>query len=168
MTRTFVHSTILPASVAEVADVHSHPKAFSRLTMPPLVSQILRDTRTSLTSGELEFRLWFGPFPVRWLARHEAGPTAHSFSDVQVEGPLARWEHAHVFEEVEGGTRLTDRIVFEHQSGLPGLLTRLLFDGLPLRLLFLYRHWQTRRMLRSGQFNGAAAAPGTDVERRLS
>lgn len=152
-TRTFVHRSILPGTVSEVAAVHAHPKAFTRLTMPPLIAQILRDTRTSLTAGELEFRLWFGPVPVHWLARHAAGPTPDSFKDVQIEGPLARWEHEHIFEAAEGGTRLTDRITFAHRPGFPGLLTRLLFDGLPLRVLFIYRHWQTRRMLQSGSFS---------------
>jgi ligand-binding SRPBCC domain-containing protein len=110
---------------------------------------VLRDDRRSLTEGEIEFRLWFGPLPVRWLAVHLPGPTPHSFVDRMVEGPLASWEHAHMFEEVDGGILLSDRITLAHKSGVPGLFTRLIFDGWPLRLLFVYRHWRTRLALRA-------------------
>lgn len=129
---------------------HADPRAIQRLTPPPplMFMQVLRDNRTSLTAGELEFRLWFGPLPVRWLARHEPGPIPTSFTDRMIHGPMARWEHQHIFREVEGGIELIDRITLSHKPGLPGFLTRLIFDGLPLRLLFVYRHLRTRFALR--------------------
>jgi ligand-binding SRPBCC domain-containing protein len=61
-----------------------------------------------------------------------------------LEGPMAVWEHQHIFEDVPGGAALVDRITLAHKPGLPGLLTRLIFDGVPLRALFMYRHWRTR------------------------
>jgi ligand-binding SRPBCC domain-containing protein len=125
-------------------DFHEKPEALGILTPPPMFVQLLRDDRASFTDGELEFRLWFGPVPVRWVARHEPGPTPTSFADRMVEGPLAHWEHQHIFAEVPGGVELRDRIAIAHRPGLPGLLTRLIFDGLPLRALFIYRHLRTR------------------------
>jgi ligand-binding SRPBCC domain-containing protein len=110
--------------------------------------QVLRDDRTSLTDGEFLFRLWFGPIPVRWLARHEPGPTPTSFMDRMIEGPMAQWEHRHIFRAVESGIELIDHITLAHKPGWRGLLTRLVFDGLPLRLLFTYRHLRTRMSLR--------------------
>jgi ligand-binding SRPBCC domain-containing protein len=109
--------------------------------------QLHRDERRSLTEGDIEFSLWFGPIPIRWIARHEPGPTPHSFADSQIKGPLAYWRHEHIFNEVEGGVELTDRVTLAHKSGWPGLVTRLAFDGPPLRILFAYRHWRTRRAL---------------------
>lgn len=135
--------------VRAALDFFSDPAAFGLLVPPGLIARVRRDTRTSLTEGELEFTLWFGPVPVRWLARHEPGPTAHSFADVMVRGPLQTWRHEHIFETVEGGTRMMDRVTFTHKPGLPGVFTRLVFDGLPLRFLFAYRHWRTARALRT-------------------
>ncbi len=126
---------------------HEDPRALARLTPPPIIMQLHRDERRSLTEGELEFTLWFGPIPIRWLARHEPGPTPHSFADSQVMGPLALWRHEHIFTAVAGGVELTDRIELAHRRGVTGVFTRLAFDGLPLRLLFAYRHWRTRRAL---------------------
>jgi ligand-binding SRPBCC domain-containing protein len=62
---------------------------------------------------------------------------------------MALWEHLHIFEPSGDSTRLVDRITLAHKPGLAGFFTRLMFDGLPLRMLFMYRHWRTRRALRS-------------------
>lgn len=149
-TRSFEISSALRASLDAVVRFHEDPRALARLTPPPIVMRLHRDDRHSLTQGEIEFTMWFGPFPFRWIARHEPGPAPRSFADTQVKGPLAYWRHEHIFKDVEGGVELTDRITLAHRGGLLGIFTRLAFDGLPLRILFAYRHWRTRRALQSG------------------
>lgn len=145
MSNVFEHRSVMATTIDDMIAFHANPRALSRLTMPPTRIQVMRDERVSLTSGEIEFVLWLGPIPVRWIAEHLPGPNATSFTDRMIKGPMATWEHQHIFESVEGGVALFDRITFEHKPGLAGLLTRLVFDGLPLRMLFLYRHWRTRR-----------------------
>jgi ligand-binding SRPBCC domain-containing protein len=145
--RVFEYHSIISTSVEQMVAFHESPDALRILTPPPLILQRLRDERTSLISGEVEFRLWFGPLPIRWLARHEPGPIETSFIDRMIRGPLAQWEHQHLFRKVGQGVELIDRIAFAHKPGVTGLLTRVAFDGLLLRFLFLYRHWRTRRAL---------------------
>ena len=145
--RLFVKSSVIDATLDAITEFHKDPRALARLTPPPIIMQLHRDARQSLTEGEIEFTLWFGPLPIRWIARHETGPKPCSFADVQLKGPLAYWRHEHIFTEVSGGVELTDRITLAHRPGPLGLLTRLAFDGLPLRLLFEFRHWRTRRAL---------------------
>lgn len=144
-TRHFEHRSTMATTLEQMVAFHADPRALSRLTMPPTRIQVLQDDRESLTKGRIAFRLWLGPMPIRWVAEHVPGPTLSSFADVMVEGPLARWEHQHIFELVGDRVALIDRITFEHESGLCGMLTRILFDGLPLRILFMYRHWRTRQ-----------------------
>lgn len=146
-TRRFEKTCMLLATLDAVLRFHEDPRTLARLTPPPIIMRLKRDDRRSLTQGEIEFTLWFGLIPIRWLARHEPGPTPHSFADSQVKGPLAYWRHEHIFNEVADGVKLTDRITLAHQRGPLGLFTRLAFDGLPLRILFAYRHWRTRRAL---------------------
>ncbi len=148
--RRFEKTSTLPGTLDAVLRFHQDPRALARLTPPPIIMQLHRDDRRSLTEGDIEFSLWFGPIPIRWIARHEPGPTAHSFADSQIKGPLAYWRHEHLFSEADDGVQLTDRITLAHRNGLLGLLTRLTFDGLPLRVLFAYRHWRTRRALKCG------------------
>lgn len=143
-THVFEHRSVMATTLDRMLAFHQKPEALRILTPPPIFVQLLHDGRTSFTSGDLEFRLWFGPVPIRWLARHEPGPTPTSFIDRMIEGPLDYWEHQHLFAEVPGGVELRDRITIAHKPGLPGLLTRLVFDGLPLRMLFIYRHLRTR------------------------
>lgn len=143
--KLFEHRSVIAAPPAAVMAFHEDPRALQRLTMPPVVVQLVRDDRRSLTEGVIVFTMWLGPIPVRWVAQHAPGPIATSFTDRMLEGPVARWEHHHIFEPVEGGTALIDRIALAHKPGWRGWLTRLVFDGLPLRILFTYRHWVTRR-----------------------
>ena len=137
----------MKTTLDKMMQFHEHPKAFSRLTPPPIFVQVHRDDRTSITEGEIEFTLWVTFIPVRWLACHEAGPTDSSFVDYMIKGPMAYWRHEHIFTEVEDGIELTDRITIAHKSGVKGLLSRLMFDGIPLRFLFFYRHLRTRLAL---------------------
>ena len=146
--RVFITTSRYEASLDDLLRFHQQASALSRLTPPPIFAQLRRDTRTSLTAGEVAFTLWLGPLPICWTARHEPGPTPTSFADVQLAGPMAHWRHEHIFREVDGGVELTDRVTLAHRRGPRGWLTRLAFDGLPLRLLFVYRHWRTGRALR--------------------
>src|SRR6188768_4283765 len=98
--REFQHSSVIPTTLATIVRFHKRADALRKLTPPPLIVQVLKDQRTSLTAGTLDFRLWFGPLPVHWLARHEPGPIATSFIDRMMTGPMAEWEHQHIFREV--------------------------------------------------------------------
>ena len=146
-THTFETSSILKTTMENILHFHQDPSALGKLTPPPIFTQLRDDRRVSLTEGDLEFTLWFGPIPIKWYARHESGPTPTSFADRMIEGPMAYWRHEHIFEAVPEGIKLTDRVTLAHHAGIKGLLTRLVFDGLPLRILFFYRHLRTRMAL---------------------
>lgn len=142
--RVYEKRSHFKTSINKLAAFHEAPSALAKLTPPPMFMQLIRDDRTSMISGELEFRLWFGPVPIRWLARHEPGPTPTSFADRMINGPMAYWRHEHIFEQTDDGVLLRDRVTLAHKNGLAGVLTRLMFDGVPLRILFFYRHLRTR------------------------
>jgi len=145
--KTFEYRSVARTTMAQVLAFHQDLHAIAWLTPPPIFITIQRDARISLTSGELDFTLWFGLLPVHWTARHEPGPTETSFRDIMTRGPMAQWQHQHVFREVEGGVELSDRLTYEHRaSGFWSIFTHLMFDGLLLRLLFFYRHLRTRQL----------------------
>jgi len=137
-------SSVMQTTLDKMMAFHQSDKALGQLTPPPIFVQLREDNRTSMTDGDLKFTLWMGPLPVQWHAQHQPGPTEHSFADLMVAGPMAYWRHEHIFEEVEGGIKLIDRVTLAHKSGFQGLLTRLMFDGVPLRILFMYRHLRTK------------------------
>ncbi|MDD9956590.1 MAG: hypothetical protein OXP68_10275 [Anaerolineaceae bacterium] len=145
--KEFVQRSVIRSDLRSLRAFHEGPGALQRLTPPGLPMKIVQDGRNSITEGDVLLRMGPGPFSLRWLARHGPGPTAFSFSDRLIDGPLAHWEHQHIFEPLEEGVALTDRISLEHRPGWRGLLTRLLFDGPTLSLLFRFRHWRTRKAL---------------------
>jgi ligand-binding SRPBCC domain-containing protein len=146
--KEFEYTTLVPTTMEAIIRFHEKSDALQLLTPPPLIVQIINDQRISNTQGSVEFILWFGPIPVRWVARHEAGPLPTSFIDRMTAGPMAYWQHQHIFLEAAGGVALMDKLTFAHKSGWRGWITRLAFDGLALRFLFRYRHWRTQRACR--------------------
>jgi len=143
-THIYEKSTVMKTTIEKMVGFHNDPKALTQLSPPPIFIRIKQDNRTSLSNGDLYFTLWFAFIPIAWHVQHEEGPTEHSFADRMLSGPMGYWRHEHIFEEVDGGVKLTDRVTIAHKSGLQGLLTRLMFDGIPLRFLFFYRHLRTR------------------------
>lgn len=143
--RVFEKRSVFKTTAEKLTAFHQDPTALGKLTPPPIFMQLHHDGRTSLTEGELEFTLWFAVIPIRWRARHEPVTAGVGFADLQLSGPMAYWRHEHLFEPAEGGMALIDRVTLAHKPGLKGWLTRLMFDGLPLRFLFFYRHMRTRQ-----------------------
>jgi ligand-binding SRPBCC domain-containing protein len=132
------------ATAAQCRAFHAAPGAFARLTPPPIFVQVHRNDIRDLIAGDVEFTLWIGPVPLRWQARHAPGANATSFVEYQVRGPMAYWYHEHLITDVSGGVELRDRLTIAHKPGVAGILTRLMFGSLSLRLLFIYRHLRTR------------------------
>jgi ligand-binding SRPBCC domain-containing protein len=152
----YQYTSLIPTSLEVIIRFHEKRNALSLLTPPPLLVQIIDDQRMSLTQGTVEFVLWFGPVPVRWVAQHEPGPTATSFIDRMLVGPMTAWEHQHIFRQAEGGVELLDKVQLTHKRGWRGRLARVVFSRPALKLLFWYRHWRTRRECRKVTAVGAA------------
>jgi ligand-binding SRPBCC domain-containing protein len=147
---SFSSRFVVDAPVEAVARFHADPRALMRLTPPPTLMRVHR--MDPLGEGSVsEFTMWVGPVPIRWRAVHSAVRHLEGFTDTQELGPMARWVHRHAFRPLsDGRTEVTDRIWYTHPSGWRGGLTRLLFSTAPLRALFLYRAWVTRRALGAG------------------
>lgn len=72
--------------------------------------------------------MWFGPFPVRWNARHVNVDLLPGFTDIQEKGPMSHWQHTHTFTAItDEVTEIQDRIEYEYPQGWKGLWTRLLY-----------------------------------------
>jgi len=149
--KVFEKKSIMKATVQQLWDFHAQPNAFAKLTPPPIFIHMRENKLKSLTEGTVDFTMWLGFIPIHWMEQHEPGPTPApaSFIDHQHVGPMAYWEHQHLFRAVPEGVELTDHLTIEHKPGLIGFFTRLMFDGLPLQIYFSYRHLRTRLALRS-------------------
>lgn len=142
----YTHSFIVHAPLAVVADFHSRSASMAAITPFPIRVQVHRAPERLSEGDEMDFTLWLGLLPVRWLARFE-DVTAGSFVDRQLSGPFETWRHTHRYEAIETNrTRVNDEIEVQlRRHPFWRLFGLSLWFGLPL--LFAYRGWQTRRQL---------------------
>lgn len=92
--------------------------------------------------------------PVDWTGEWlEVVPPADEHApgrvvDGAVRAPFARFDHEHIFEPENGGTRLVDRVTYSllgPRGGVVGALANAVVRGLVLGPMFRQRHALTRR-----------------------
>ncbi len=155
----YQHRFRVQAPVEVVAAFHGRSAAMAIITPPPLVTQVHRAPEHVAGGDSMEFTLWMGPLPMRWVAGFE-DVTATGFVDRMARGPVRRWQHRHSFVAIdEQTTDVVDEVEIElrvHPLWRPVGLGM----ALNLPLLFAYRGWQTRRLL-----NGLHSPAELDFER---
>lgn len=84
------HSFRVHAPLSAVASFHAQSASLSAITPPPIIMQI-HQAQLVLKEGDvMDFTLWLGPLPMRWVARIEdVNPTR--FADRQLRGPFRQW-----------------------------------------------------------------------------
>ncbi len=146
---SFARRFAVDAPVTAVAAFHEGPDALARLQPPLSGARFLRVD--PLGEGSVtDFELGPGPLRLRWTAHHRDVRPGRGFTDVMANGPMRSWIHRHEYRAM-GPTRteVSDRIWFHHPRGPRGILTRLLFSGPALGVLFRYRALATRRSMKS-------------------
>lgn len=88
--------------------------------------------------------------PVRMAFRHAVYDPPRLFAEEMVEGPFSHFLHEHLFEEAEGGTRMTDRIAFSLPWWFGGEVACALVAAPMLRARFRSRHAELPALAASG------------------
>jgi len=143
----FEYRSEMPASQSDLSLWHHRPGALQRLKAPWENLEIVKAAAVE-NGAQAKIRLRLLPGVWReWIAEHRNVQQDGSFTDVQISGPFANWEHHHLFQpnpQNEQSSLLEDRI----HCQLPGgpLTTRPAKPYLRRRLerLFRYRHAVTR------------------------
>jgi ligand-binding SRPBCC domain-containing protein len=134
------------APLSEVAAFHYSPGAFEALS-PPMMPMSFHIAEPIGEGSIAEFTMWAGPIPVRWRAQH-SDISEEGFTDTQLKGPMASWVHRHSFQDLgDGRTEIHEHIEYEHDSGMRGMFSRMLFAKVGLVALFTMRKWATRKQL---------------------
>ena len=142
----YKHRFEVKAPLAAVAEFHAQSASMAAITPPPVVVRIHSAPARLDDGDEMDFTMWLGPLPLRWLARIEdVGPSG--FTDRQLRGPFQEWVHRHTFVSVdEATTAVVDEIDLSLRTRLWWRLVGLGM-WLSLPLLFAYRGWKTRQLL---------------------
>ncbi len=114
----FTASSLIKAPIDRVWAFHESPKALSLLTPPAQGIRVLSHTGGIAAGARLVISVkLLGPIRVTWRALHTLCTAPTLFVDEQESGPFAYWRHEHRFSSVDGGTQLTDFIVFRVPGG---------------------------------------------------
>jgi ligand-binding SRPBCC domain-containing protein len=89
---------------------------------------------------EITWRARHFGLPWRLTSRITAFNRPRQFIDEQVRGPFHRFRHEHLFEPVDGGSRMTDIVEFEAPAGWLGRLGERLVLASYLRTLIEERN----------------------------
>ena len=145
---TYTHRFLVNAPLDRVTEFHQDPRALKWLTPPPVIVQFHKFEPVG-EGSRVDFTMWMGPLPVRWVAIHSEVDPMAGFTDTQVSGPFERWVHRHTFRKVnELVTEIEDQI--DAQMGnhpVWGLVSRFMWAN--LSMLFSHRERVTRRVLES-------------------
>lgn len=131
---------------------HRRDDALERLVPPWARVRVTRRPAALEEGARAELTLRLGPLPVRWVAEHRdvrhLGSGGGCFTDVQVRGPFARWEHTHrILPDGHGGTLLEDDIDYALPLGRLGRLAEPLVAR-RLERMFTWRHRMTAAAFR--------------------
>lgn len=142
----FIHRFTAQAPISRVLDFHRRPTSLSAITPPPAIVRVHKAPQELGEGDEMDFTIWLGPLPIRWVARIEE-VSSEGFTDRQLHGPFKEWVHRHSFVSVdERTTEVHDHI----ESRLrPHLLWGPVGLGmwLSMPLMFAYRARQTRKLV---------------------
>jgi ligand-binding SRPBCC domain-containing protein len=121
------------------ADAHN----LEDITPPFLRFRIVTSPPVRMEEGALiDYRLRLRGVPLRWRTRISRWDPPRSFVDEQVEGPFRVWIHEHTFEEVDGGTRVRDRVRYAVPGGW---IVDRLFVRREVERIFSFRRERLRR-----------------------
>ena len=134
--------------IDEVFAFFERPGNLDRITPPWMGMRILSADREMREGLEIDYAITpFPHVPSRWRSRITAYDPPNSFTDVQLRGPYARWEHHHAFRADGDGTIVEDDVTYEVPFGRLGDLVEPLLVRPRLRAIFDHRTAAIARLL---------------------
>lgn len=137
----FEYASEFAASSKEVFDWHKIGSAFERLS-PPWDEVRIVERSKGIEKGArtiIDVRIW--PIWKRWIAEHTDYSEGVSFTDTQITGPFAYWQHHHqVFPLTQNTSTLTDHIEYKLPLGFLGKIFGGAMIKQKLEKMFRYRH----------------------------
>jgi len=144
---------LLPLRLKEAWGFFSTPMNLARITPPDMRFEILSTEidRPIFTGMRIEYnvRPLLG-IKVRWLTEIRDVEPQRRFTDVQLNGPFAKWEHEHRFVGTPHGVLVQDRVVYRLPFGILGRLAHSAFVARRVGSIFDHREAVLRTIFATG------------------
>jgi uncharacterized protein len=105
----------------EIFPFFADARNLENITPKKLNFKILSTSTPEIQEGTIiNYKLKIEGIPVKWQTLIKDWQPPHFFSDNQEKGPYKKWYHQHIFEDLAGGTLMTDKIDVELPLGALG------------------------------------------------
>lgn len=152
----------VPVGARDLEAWHFAPGAFQRLVPPWDKVRVIEEPDAIHDGARAVLQLKAGPVATTWVAEHRDCHPGEGFTDVQVKGPFAQWEHRHEFKDLgEGKSLLRDAIAYRLPMGMLGNVAAGWWVKRKLERTFRYRHAVTQMDLERRAEEPSASAPMT-------
>jgi len=133
---------MFPIDLKRAWTFFSTPENLSMITPPDLGFKILTRLNGEEISKGMKIDYMVTPLlGIRMKWQTEIGDTErlNYFTDIQVKGPYAVWEHKHTFKEVNRCVLMKDEIMYQLPFGFIGRIVHVLFVRRKIESIFRYR-----------------------------
>ncbi len=147
----------LPVTRDVLFDFFSDAFQLEQITPPWLHFHVTTAAPIDIQAGTLiDYKLKLHGFPIKWRTEISTWDPPFSFTDRQLKGPYYLWEHFHTFEEVEGGTLVSDQV---HYRAIGGAIVHSLFVKNDLMKIFEYRRQRMIELFTEPAGSSPTSAP---------
>jgi len=109
---------LFPARREDLFPFFADAANLERITPPELAFRIVTPLPIDMAEGtRIAYRLKLFGIPFGWKTLISRWEPSSAFVDEQTSGPYRQWIHLHTFEEVAGGTLMTDRVAYRLPLG---------------------------------------------------
>lgn len=113
----------VPKKRSELFPFFSEAKNLEKLTPDFIGFKITNESKGPMAAGKLiEYDLKLHGIPIHWKTEITEWNEGKSFIDNQIKGPYSLWHHKHEFEDLGGGTLMTDHVRYKIPAGALGKL----------------------------------------------
>ncbi|MBA2474704.1 MAG: SRPBCC family protein [Actinobacteria bacterium] len=140
----------VPRSVEETFAFFAQPLNLAAITPAWLHFRILEAPERLEQRSLLRYRLGLFGVPVSWRTEITRWRPPRSFTDTQLSGPYALWEHTHRFTAVRGGTEVYDNVRYRLPGGPVAPVVHGLLVRRWLRQIFDFRAARLEALLGGG------------------
>ena len=117
--QTLRMDTIVPVPRAQAFAFFADAANLERLTPPWINFRILTPRPIAMQAGAvIDYSIALYGLPMPWRTRIDVWEPGVRFVDRQVAGPYRWWRHEHLFEVVDGGTRIIDQVEYAPRAAM--------------------------------------------------
>ncbi len=154
MSRTYFleQEVMIEAPVKDVWQFFSDPYNLDKISPGYMNFKIVNCPKADDIYDGMQIEYRVSPLmkiPLKWVTLIKEVQPMKCFTDIQLNGPYASWEHTHTFRETDAGTVMYDAVRYALPFGPLGTLAHRLFVKRQLADIFHYRETVIRDLFKS-------------------